>query len=188
MTTAAPVDVDLDLDHSGMTTAPPAHTCVSSRRPTDLALIVRRLAAHRDNWTPLVRFDPIRRSSMLLDATSDYQAWLLTWLPGQSTDLHDHGDSAGAFTVVTGVLTELTVVPGRSEPLRPTALASPTAFATGQVRSFGPAHVHDISNTANAPAVSIHVYAPALEFIRRYALDPHAGLVEIGRERAGVDW
>ncbi|WP_322761909.1 cysteine dioxygenase family protein [Frankia sp. Cr2] len=187
MTTAAPVDVD--LDHSGMTTAPPAHTYLSSRRrPTDLTLIVRRLAAHRDSWTPLVRFDPIRRWSTLLDATSDYQAWLLTWLPGQSTDLHDHGDSAGAFAVVAGVLTELTVVPGRSEPLRPTALTNPTTFATGQARSFGPAHVHDISNTGNAAAVSIHVYAPALEFMRRYALDPHAGLVEIGRERAGVDW
>ena len=32
--------------------------------------------------------------------------WLLSWLPGQGTGLHDHGGSAGAFAVVRGTLHE----------------------------------------------------------------------------------
>ena len=43
--------------------------------------------------------------------TDDYEAWLLTWLPGQSTGLHDHGGSAGAFTVLSGVVEESTLPP-----------------------------------------------------------------------------
>ncbi|WP_239376991.1 cysteine dioxygenase family protein [Frankia sp. Cj5] len=150
--------------------------------PTAAALIVRRLTTHRDGWVPLVRFDPDRRWYTLLETTTDHQAWLLTWLPGQSTDLHDHGGSAGAFTVVAGVLTEWAVGFGRYGPSRP------DTHARGRVRSFGPAHVHRIGNTGTTPAVSIHVYTPALEFMRRYVVDQRAGLVEVGREQAGVDW
>jgi predicted metal-dependent enzyme (double-stranded beta helix superfamily) len=133
-------------------------------------------------WTPLVRFAPERRWHTLLHAASDYQAWLLTWLPDQSTGLHDHGGSAGAVIVVAGTLTELSIDPGRPGQRHPTALM------TGQVRSFGPAHVHHIANTGAAPAVSIHVYAPALELMRRYVLHPRLGLIEVGRTRAGTDW
>src|SRR3712207_8332217 len=34
------------------------------------------------------------------------QVWLLSWLPGQGTGLHDHGGSAGALAVVRGTLSE----------------------------------------------------------------------------------
>lgn len=152
------------------------------RGPADLALTVRRLARDRDRWTPLVRFEAARRWYTLLEDTPAGQAWLLTWLPGQSTHLHDHGGSAGAFEVVTGVLTE------RSVDLAQAALSRPTGLTYGRVRSFGPEYVHHLTNDGVAPAVSIHVYAPAITFMRQYALDPRAGLVEVGREKAGVDW
>ncbi|WP_239334983.1 cysteine dioxygenase family protein [Frankia sp. CiP3] len=171
-----------------MTTASRSRSRVrtgSRRSPTDAALIVRRLTTHRDGWAPLVRFDPKQRWYTLLETAADHQAWLLTWLPGQSTDLHDHGGSAGAFTVVAGVLTEWAAGFGRCGPSRPETAET---HAGGRVRSFGPAHVHRIGNTGTTPAVSIHVYTPALEFMRRYVVDPRAGLVEVGREQAGVDW
>jgi predicted metal-dependent enzyme (double-stranded beta helix superfamily) len=154
----------------------------SHRSPANLEPIVRQFAGNRGSWAPRVRFDPVRRWFTLLDTTCDYQVWLLSWLPGQSTGIHDHGGSVGAFAVVAGVLTERSAVPGRGTPCPPMTLAG------GQVRSFGPAHIHDVSNAGPAPAISIHVYAPALEVMRRYVLDPRVGPVAVGSERAGVDW
>jgi cysteine dioxygenase type I len=36
----------------------------------------------------------------------DYDIWVISWLPGQSTGFHDHGASSGAFLVATGILEE----------------------------------------------------------------------------------
>ena len=55
------------------------------------------------------RFDPLQRWYHRLAATDEYEVWLLTWLPGQGTDLHDHGGSAGALAVVSGEVTEYTL-------------------------------------------------------------------------------
>ena len=41
----------------------------------------------------------------------------MSWLPGQVTDLHDHGAASGAFTIVSGELTEHVRAP-RHDPAR----------------------------------------------------------------------
>ncbi|GAA1744254.1 cysteine dioxygenase family protein [Luedemannella helvata] len=141
---------------------------------TRLADLARRYAAG-----PLdLRFDAGRRWYARLGAGPDHEAWVLTWLPGQETDLHDHGGSAGAFLVVTGVLTESLVSRG--------ALAD-TPMSAGTVREFGAHHVHRVANRGTVPAVSVHVYAPALTAMTRYRLAGGELLVE-SMAQAGVDW
>ena len=80
---------------------------VSTR--TDLLSVARWHAEDPSAWPFAPRFDPRQRWYDRLDTADDHEVWLLTWLPGQGTDLHDHGGSAGAFVVVSGVLTEDTV-------------------------------------------------------------------------------
>ncbi len=124
------------------------------------------------------RFDPTRRWYSRLARTDDHEAWLLSWLPGQGTDLHDHGGSSGAFTVVAGYLTEQ--IPARG------ALTS-RGYGAGATRRFGSRHVHRVTNTGTVPAVSLHVYAPALTRMTRYDLTD--GQLRIRTvERAGEDW
>jgi predicted metal-dependent enzyme (double-stranded beta helix superfamily) len=149
--------------------------------------LVRRLAEHTELWEPHVRFATASRWSVRVAATDEYEAWLLTWLPGQSTGLHDHGGSAGAFTVLRGVLEESTMPPARSGG--PAALVHRTLSAGG-VRAFGPDLVHDVANPAGTgePAVSLHVYAPALETMRRFVLDDEGQVQVVSLERAGSDW
>ena len=149
--------------------------------------LVRRLAEHTELWEPHVRFAAASRWSVRVAATDEYEAWLLTWLPGQSTGLHDHGGSAGAFTVLRGVLEESTMPPASSRG--PAALVHRTLSA-GRVRAFGPDLVHDVANPAGAgePAVSLHVYAPALETMRRFVLDDQGQVQVVSLERAGADW
>lgn len=121
----------------------------SAAHPARIALDV---AADRSRWARLLRYDPDERFSALVDASDEVEIWLLSWLPGQHTDFHDHGDTAGAFTVVTGALSE-----------RARRIGTPEAdhvVRPGQARVFGPGYAHQVRNAGVDPAVSIHVYRP----------------------------
>lgn len=145
-------------------------------RPADRAIahparIAREFAAARHTWAHLLRYDPEQRWFGLLERTEEHEAWLLSWLPGQYTDLHDHGGAAGAFTVVSGVLSERAVktdAAGRASQ----ALHTLTA---GQSRVFGPGYAHQVHNHGPDPAVSIHVYRPE-RAMTPYTFDPVTGL------------
>jgi hypothetical protein len=53
-----------------------------------------------------VRLGAERRWYERLYHGPDYDIWVISWLPGQSTGFHDHGASSGAFVVATGILEE----------------------------------------------------------------------------------
>src|SRR6476469_3335744 len=77
-----------------------------TRTPVNTTSVALRLGANRSLWEGLVRYDATSRYYARLAAEHDYEAWLLTWLPGQGTEWHDHGGSAGAFVILQGILTE----------------------------------------------------------------------------------
>ena len=41
-----------------------------------------------------------------LHGDDELDVWLISWVPDRSTELHDHGGSLGALTVVSGALRE----------------------------------------------------------------------------------
>jgi predicted metal-dependent enzyme (double-stranded beta helix superfamily) len=151
----------------------------------DLTALVQRYAYRTRLWRPLVEFDPVSRFYARLDKTDDYEVWLLTWLPGQGTDWHDHGGSAGAFVTVQGTLTERYARPGTDGV--PTVVPAPNLLTAGAVRAFGTRHIHHVSNDRPVPAVSLHAYAPALTVMNRYA--PRTETLHLAHsEQAGADW
>ena len=94
-----------------------------------------------------------------LHAGSDVDVWLLSWLPGQTTELHDHGPSRAAFTVVQGRLAEDRVhLDRRRHHVRPAGAV--TAIPLG-VR-------HDVTGAGEGPAVSVHAYSPPLTQMNYY--------------------
>ena len=177
--------------------AAPRPAEASARRPSGAAAIAVALTLRPDLWAPLVEYREESRWTSLLDPAvaaevldpdlhaelAGAQIWLLSWLPGQGTDLHDHGTSAGAFAVARGTLTER-VVAARS---RAAVQQGTTDLTAGRVRYFGAHYVHQVSNLSVEPAVSVHVYAPALRWMNTYRVE-RGVLVRIGTERAGVDW
>jgi predicted metal-dependent enzyme (double-stranded beta helix superfamily) len=76
-----------------------------SKTPEELARIVSTVAAS-DGWMGRVRLRTEDRWYERLYQNSEYDIWVISWMPGQSTGFHDHGESSGAFVVVTGVLEE----------------------------------------------------------------------------------
>jgi quercetin dioxygenase-like cupin family protein len=182
-----------------------ALTSLHARRPDDptvrrtgAAALAAGLSAAADHWLDLVEYRPESRWTHLLaprtaaaaldpelhPELSSAQVWLLSWLPGQGTPLHDHGWSAGAFAVVRGTLTER-VVAGAGHRRR--GGESSADLSAGRVRHFGPHYVHQVTNDGPEPAVSVHVYTPALIRMNTYSL-VEGLLLHTGSERAGVDW
>jgi hypothetical protein len=144
-------------------------------------------AAHPDSWPVAPRFSPTARWYHRLAREADHEVWLLTWLPGQGTDLHDHGGSAGALHVVSGVLVEDTVTQTHALPSRVTPRMTVRELSAGIGRRFGARHIHRITNRSDRPAVSVHVYGPALTSMTRYRIGP-GGLDVVAVEKAGVQW
>jgi rhodanese-related sulfurtransferase len=126
--------------------------------PERLANIVSVFASS-ENWMDRVRLRVDRRWYQRLYLGPDYDIWLISWLPGQSTGFHDHGASSGAFVVATGTLEE-------HRPGEP-----PRAIPPSIPRAFGPDYAHDVRNVSAAPAISIHAYSPPLNEMNEYELD-----------------
>jgi hypothetical protein len=147
--------------------------------PARLGDLVRQVADAGD-WPSLVTFGASRRWYRRLELTESYEIWLLTWLTGQHTGFHDHGEAAGAFTVVQGQLVETLAQPGRRAVRRRTT-------SQGSVRTFGARHLHDVSNVTSAAAVSVHAYSPPLTAMRRYQMEA-SGLALVGTDVAEEDW
>lgn len=125
----------------------------------EFAGLARSVAADRGRWTPLVRYDATTRWYARLQTGPGYEVWLLSWLPGQSSGLHDHGPSSGVLTVLEGTL---------RERARGTEGDARRVLTAGHQRVFAPGYVHEVVNDSLEPAVSVHVYFPGLT-----AMTPH---------------
>jgi quercetin dioxygenase-like cupin family protein len=125
--------------------------------PTSLiADIAAGVAQVPEAWRDLVCHDPAGRRPVRLMATDAYEVWVIGWTKGQSVRPHDHGGSAAAVLVTDGELTEVTLL-GRRHRLVP-----------GSVHLLGPKVVHDVVNTSDVPATSVHVYSPPLSTMTYY--------------------
>ncbi|MEU5388180.1 cysteine dioxygenase [Kitasatospora cineracea] len=157
-------------------TAPPTAATRPPLSPNALRRIVRDLAERPERWLHRVRLSAEERWYERLELAEDYEVWLISWLPGQSTGFHDHGGSRGAFTVALGELEELALA-GPEHGLTVRRLAS------GSERAFGPQYLHDVRNTAQGPAVTLHAYSPPLSEMAHYELRA-GGLVRTSTEGA----
>ncbi|MCG8921308.1 cysteine dioxygenase family protein [Lentzea sp. CC55] len=135
----------------------------------------------RDLWTPrelrdltsfvaselttgllgILEYSAERRWWARLGLTEGVELWLLSWLPGQATEPHDHGGSAGSFTVLQGRLREDYRYP--AGPIRS------AVRETGDALGFGSGRAHQVLNPFDAPAATVHAYSPPLVPTREYA-------------------
>jgi Cysteine dioxygenase type I len=147
----------------------------------DLPLLRDLLAEDRPLWTPrelrdltatvaselttpllgVLRFETEQRWWAQLALTSGIELWLLSWLPGQGTEPHDHGGASGSFTVLLGELTEDYRYPGG--PIRSQRLG------VGSQLGFGAYRAHQVRNLGTERAASVHAYSPPLLPVREYA-------------------
>ena len=102
----------------------------------------------------------------LLLRTAACEVWVIAWGAGSHLPLHDHGDSAGAFHVLEGELSEVHTRRRTGAPLVAGSLRS------GSRRTMEPGDVHEVHNPGTEVAISVHAYSPPLEDMTFYGLVP----------------
>ena len=164
------VDTRTDIEVS--TTSARAAALIDTpipRSPQELADIVQEFASSVQ-WLDRVRLRADRRWYERLYEAPEYDVWLISWMPGQSTGFHDHGASSGAFLVTGGTLEEHR--PGEHGRV----------ISAGDWCAFGPAYAHDVRNSSKAPSISIHAYSPPLTKMNEYELEGDRLVVREARQ------
>ncbi len=100
--------------------------------------------------------------------------WLISWVPGHSTELHDHGGSLGALTLLSGSLDEFRW-DGERLRLRRLEAGDQAGFPLGWVHDVvwtptRPARSVKASSVPQEPALSVHAYSPPLTVMSYYEI------------------
>ena len=155
-----------------MMSSPSATSSALFLNPVQLLDYTRFVAAEvAGGRYPYVRYDESERWHQRLYRDRRVDLWLISWLPAQGTQLHDHGGSAGAFTVLTGELSEAICHPAAGD-----ARLVERVRRAGDGVGFGPHYVHDVRNLSDRPAVSVHAYSAPLTSMTYYDIDPDGTL------------
>lgn len=84
------------------------------------------------------------------------EIWLLSWLPGQVSSIHDHGGIVTVTTVLSGsVFEERYERSGAGMTVRP---SWSNTRVVGDIDPIDPSEIHRI--TPIVPTVTLHLYAP----------------------------
>jgi Cysteine dioxygenase type I len=106
--------------------------------------------------------------------------WLISWVPGHATELHDHGGSLGALTVLSGSLSEFRW-DGKGLRRRRLEAGDQAGFPLGWVHDvvWAPrtaptlqvaGSVTTISKPVQQPTLSVHAYSPPLTAMSYYEI------------------
>jgi predicted metal-dependent enzyme (double-stranded beta helix superfamily) len=134
--------------------------------PDELEDVARDIAARERLWEPLARSDADHRRYELVYEDDRMDAWILSWMPGQGTGFHDHYISGVGLCVASGCVREDLMVYGAEHQSR--------QLRAGESRQGGPGYIHRVSHDEGAPAVTVHVYSPRLDWVGQYRLDENA--------------
>lgn len=122
------------------------------------------LSGHYDHLLPKAGLPTDERWFTRLRGDDELDVWLISWVPDRSTELHDHGGSLGALTVVSGALRETR---WDGDALRERKLSA------GDQAAFPLGWVHDVTWGREriqlaGPTLSVHAYSPPLTAMSYY--------------------
>jgi hypothetical protein len=108
----------------------------------------------------------------------ELDVWLISWVPGRATELHDHGGSLGALTVLSGSLNEFRW-DGRGLRRRRLDAGDQAGFPLGWVHDVvwaprsvtgpDPGPAGTIKGPVE-PTLSVHAYSPPLTAMSYYEI------------------
>ncbi|MDA2892676.1 cysteine dioxygenase family protein [Mycolicibacterium sp. BiH015] len=143
-------------------------------RPADLLHVTDRFAddvlgGDYDHLLPAGGPPATERWFTRLHGTEELDVWLISWVPDRSTELHDHGGSLGALTVVSGSLRETRWDGGALRDRRLVA-GDQAAFPLGWVHDvvWAPETITTGGVAPIAPTLSVHAYSPPLTAMSYY--------------------
>lgn len=131
------------------------------------------LSGRCDHLLPAGGLPTTRRWFTRIHGDDEIDIWLISWVPGQPTELHDHGGSLGALTVLSGALNEFRWDANQLR-LRRLNAGDQAGFPLGWVHDVVWAPMLAVSAAPSAPAaatartLSVHAYSPPLTVMSYY--------------------
>ncbi|HZE14833.1 MAG TPA: cysteine dioxygenase family protein [Mycobacterium sp.] len=98
-----------------------------------------------------------------IDGDDEIDVWLISWVPHHATELHDHGGSLGALTLLSGSLDEFRW-DGRQLRRRRLDAGDQAGFPLGWVHDV----VWAATGAPAGPTLSVHAYSPPLTAMSYY--------------------
>ena len=149
---------------------PAAVSSLTRLRLPDLLHITDRYAdqvlrGRFDHLLPVGGLPTSDRWFTRLHADDELDVWLISWVPGHTTELHDHGGSLGALTVLTGALHEYRWS-GQSLHRRRLEAGDQAAFPLGWVHDVIGAPA--LAESTSPQTLSVHAYSPPLSVMSYY--------------------
>ena len=135
------------------------------------------LGGQYDHLLPVDGLPANERWFTRLHRDDEIDLWLISWAPGHTTELHDHGGSLGALTVLTGALHEYRWAADRLVHRR---------LEAGDQAGFPLGWVHDVSWAPSEPkladtgTLSVHAYSPPLTAMSYYEVTEQQRVRRVG--------
>jgi len=131
------------------------------------------LSGRYDHVLPAGGPPELRRTFARIHGDDELDVWLISWVPGRPTELHDHAGSLGALTVLSGSLNEFRW-DGATLRRRRLEAGDQAGFPLGWVHDvvWAPRTVSESDpGSASArpePTLSVHAYSPPLTAMSYY--------------------
>jgi hypothetical protein len=148
--------------------------------PIELLDLVRGYVAETASVLPTAPAGLSARAYELLELSDELEIWAIHWPREQGLELHDHGGSVGALWMVEGCLDEHALTSGGTLARR--------RLEAGSGAAFGPTYIHDVVNLGDAPATSVHAYAPPMASMTFYRHEGGRLTVDRAEYRADPTW
>ena len=133
------------------------------------------LSGRYDHLVPIGGVPTDDRWFARLYGDDEVDIWLISWVPGHATELHDHGGSLGALTLLSGSLDELRW-DGERLRLRRLGAGDQAGFPLGWVHDVvwaptSPARsATTLASVPPGPTLSVHAYSPPLTVMSYYEI------------------
>jgi hypothetical protein len=131
------------------------------------------LEGRYDHLLPAGGIPTDRRWYTRVHGDDDLDVWLISWVRGHATELHDHGGSLGALTLLSGALDEFRWDANQLRRRR---------IEAGDQAAFPLGWVHDVvwaptaPVTISEPTLSVHAYSPPLTAMSYYEVTDRSTL------------
>lgn len=131
------------------------------------------LSGRCDHLLPDGGLPESRRWFTRIHGDDELDVWLISWVPGEPTELHDHAGSLGALTVLSGSLAELRW-DGRALRRRRLEAGDQAGFPLGWVHDvvWAPGTIAGTGSgpvrAGTSPTLSVHAYSPPLTAMSYY--------------------
>lgn len=134
------------------------HSSTACHTASDLASILADFVREREiELRRRARFrEGTEYNRELVHTVAGMEVWLLSWLPGQVTPIHDHGGVATVTTVLSGTVLEERFERTGGLEVRPTWTR---LREVGDIDSIDPAAIHRVRPMVSA--LTLHLYVPA---------------------------